>query len=576
MSPPSRRSRPRWAAAFSAAALVWSAMALPAAHASGAHSLIQGTGSSWSANAVDQWIADVQSQGLQVVFTANGSAQGRKDFGYKTNDFAVSDIGFQGKDPLTGEADDSQGRAYAYLPIVAGGTSFPYQIRDHGKLVRNLRLSGLTIAKIFTNQITNWSDQTITADNNGRTLPDLPIVPVVHSEGSGATAQFTKYLAQQYPDQWKAFAGQDTFTEYFPRKDPQIAQNGADGVMNFVSAGGSNGAIGYDEYSYALAKNYPVAKVENAAGYFTLPNQYNVAVALTQAIIDTADVNDPVKYLLQDLSKVYVYNDPRTYPLSSYSYGIIPTAANDAKLSTTAAKQTLADFLYYSICDGQKEMGPIGYSPLPINLVQAGFDQIGKLKAADPNVDLTQRDVSTCNNPTFIAGQPTRNYLAEIAPQPDPCDQTGQGPCSDAKDTGLTNPPSNGSGGGPAANQQSTAPTAAPTAAAPTGPSAGPTAGGNPTPGTGAKSPTAKSKSTASAFLFGQPLPSTSTLDAGSSTNAAPQAIGVADVPQSTIAYRPSGVSRLLVPLALLLLLVVLVVPPILALVFGLRTREDV
>jgi phosphate transport system substrate-binding protein len=51
---------------------------------------------------------------------------------------------------------------------------------------------------------------------------------------------------------------------------------------------------------------------------------------------------------------------------------------------TTAKRQTLADFLYYSICQGQKEMGPIGYSPLPINLVQAGFEQIAKLKTADP------------------------------------------------------------------------------------------------------------------------------------------------------------------------------------------------
>ena len=108
-----------------------------------------------------------------------------------------------------------------------------------------------------------------------------------------------------------------------------------------------------------------------------------------------------------------------------------PTAPDDSKM-TTAKRQTLADFLYYSICDGQKEMGPIGYSPLPINLVQAGFQQIGKLHQADPGVDLTQRDVSTCRNPTFIAGQPNRNYLAEIAPTPPPCDQSGQGPCTDA------------------------------------------------------------------------------------------------------------------------------------------------
>ena len=179
--------------------------------------------------------------------------------------------------------------------------------------------------------------------------------------------------------------------------------------MNYISSAAANGSIGYDEYSYALAKDYPVAKVLNKNGYFALPTQYNVAVALTQAQINT-NKNSP-NYLLQDLQKVYTYNDSRTYPLSSYSYGIIPTASNDQTM-TTAKRQTLADYLFYSVCQGQKEMGPIGYSPLPLNLVQASFDQIGQLKKADKNVNLDGRDVASCGNPTFIAGQPNKNHLA--------------------------------------------------------------------------------------------------------------------------------------------------------------------
>ena len=53
--------------------------------------------------------------------------------------------------------------------------------------MENLRLSGETLAKIFTNQITNWDDPEITRDNNGVPLPSLPIIPVVQSEGSGST-----------------------------------------------------------------------------------------------------------------------------------------------------------------------------------------------------------------------------------------------------------------------------------------------------------------------------------------------------------------------------------------------------
>jgi len=413
-----------------------------AADAAVSHQLINGSGSSWASNAVNQWIADVEPNGLQVVYTNSGSAQGRKDFGYQTVDFAVSDIGFQGVDPVTGASDTSQGRDFAYLPVVAGGTSFPYQVKVAGQLVRNIRLSGQTLAKIFTNKITNWNDPAITADNNGRVLPSLTIIPVVHSEGSGSTAQFTRYLDTEYPSIWRPFQGRAGLTEYFPRQGQMIAQNGSDGVMNFVSSAAANGAIGYDEYSYALAKNYPVVKLLNKAGYFTLPTQYNVAVALTQAQINM-DKASP-DYLLQDLDHVYVYGDPRAYAMSSYSYMIIPTGksppAGTESRMTTAKRQTLADFLYYSICQGQAEMGPIGYSPLPINLVEASFAQTNLLKAADPGVDLTARDVTTCHNPTFVAGQPTRNYLAEIAPQPPSCDKIGAGPCAGNAGSANANP----------------------------------------------------------------------------------------------------------------------------------------
>lgn len=406
--------------------------------ASGNHAQIQGSGSSWAANAINQWVADVKASGLQVVFTASGSAQGRKDFSFSTNDFAQSEIGFQGVDPLTGENDSAGNRGYAYLPLVSGGTAFPYQVRVRGQLVRDLRLSGKTLAKIFTNKIDFWDGADITADNNGRVLPHIPVIPVVHSEGSGASHHLSEFFDKEFPDLWRPFFGHAGATEYYPRQGRTIAQTGSDGVMNFVASAAGNGAIGYDEYSYAKGKQWPAAKIGNAAGYFTLPTQYNVAVALTKAVINQ-DKSSP-DYLLQNLDSVYTFNDPRSYPLSSYSYTILPVGANDQKFSGdtgTAKRQTLADFLYYSLCEGQKEVGNIGYSSLPVNLVQASFDQVGKLQAADPKVDLTQRDVSTCHNPTFVPGQPNRNYLAEVAPMPPACDKVGQGPCADGTSVAI-------------------------------------------------------------------------------------------------------------------------------------------
>lgn len=512
------------------------------ASAADSHTLIQGSGSSWAANAVNQWVADVQQQGIQVVYNPGGDAAGRQDFANKTSDFAVTSLGYQGRDPLTGVSDTSQGRDYAYLPIAAGGTAFPYQIKVQGQQVRNLRLSGETLAKIFTNRITNWDDPAITKDNNGHALPSLPIIPVVQSEGSGATWQLTKYFATDYPSIWTQGP-----TEYFPRSGNQIAQNGSDGAMNYVSSSEANGAIGYVEYSYALSQNYPVAKLENKAGYFTLPTQYNVAVSLEKAQINM-DKSSP-DYLLQTLTNVYVDPDPRTYPLSSYVYEIEPTGKYPSPESkiTPAKRQTIADFTYYAICQGQHEIGPIGYSPLPVNLVEAGFGQLQKLKQADPSLDLTERNVTTCNNPTFVAGHPSENYLAKIAPLPPACDKTGAGPCADGVTATNTETSNNPGGASKGTSKGGSSPAGSP-ATSGGGAASAPSGGG-------------------SAVTTGAGVVTTGGTGAGTGAATGGEVSGVADqpttVPADLAGYRSGHLTSILGPLAALVLLLVLVVPAV-------------
>lgn len=420
--------------------------ALPGAATATVYAQIEGTGSTWSELIVQQWIADVDANGMKVVYTGGGSTKGRKDFAQDSTDFAISEIPYQGTDEQ-GQADTSNGREFAYLPIVAGGTAFTYQLKVGGQLVRNLRLSGETIAKIFTNQITNWDDPAITKDNNGRKFPSLPITPVVRSDGSGTTAQFTTWMDKMYPSIWRPYFGQAGLTSYYPKKSGtrMISQAGSDQVMNTIKGYAGNGTIGYVEYSYPVNADYPVVKVLNKAGYYVEPTQYNTAVALTRAKINM-DKSSQL-YLTQILDGVYTNPDPRAYPISSYSYMIIPTGADDPRM-TTAKRQTLADFLYYSLCAGQTKAGPYGYSPLPLNLVQAGFEQIAKLGKADKGVDLTDRDVRSCNNPTFDGKNLSHNLLAEKAPMPASCDKVGQGPCGTA--TGTNTPTTDENSGGTA------------------------------------------------------------------------------------------------------------------------------
>lgn len=397
--------------------------------AEAAYEQIEGSGSTWSQIIVDQWIGDVSANGIQVTYTGRGSSAGRKAFAAGTTDFGITEVPYQGRGAQGGDDPPPNNRPFSYVPIVAGGTAFTYQLKVSGKQVKNLRLSGETIAKIFTNQITNWNDPAIAKDNNGATFPSLKIRPVVRSDGSGTTAQFTTWMDSEHASIWRPFFGRAGLTSYYPRKGNATGANGSDQVMNTISDASGNGTIGYVEYSYPVNKSYPVVKMLNSSGYFVEPTQYNVAVALTRATIR--------KDLTQDLTGVYRSSDKRAYPLSSYSYLLLPTGAKDPRMRTNK-RQALADFMFYSLCQGQSKAGDYGYSPLPLNLVQAGFNELKKLKAADPKVNLTNREVTKCNNPTFVPGDLKANKLAQIAPMPADCDKVGAGPCTGATGTAPT------------------------------------------------------------------------------------------------------------------------------------------
>lgn len=390
---------------------------------------VTGRGSTWSQNALDQWRRNVASNyGMTINYTGDGSSAGRRAFLDGTVDFAISEIPFQSA-PEDGSASERPTTGFAYMPIVAGGTSFMYNLKIGGKRVTNLRLSGESITKIFTGVIKNWNDPQIKADNPALAMPDKAIVPVVRSDGSGSTAQFTLWMSKQHPALWNAFcttihrATPCGFTSQYPNFDNAKAQDQSRGVAGYVSQDYGEGAITYVEYSYALKSGFPVAKVLNASGYYVEPTASSVAVALLKAQINTNQASPD--YLTQILDGVYNNPDKRSYPLSSYSYMIVPTQV--AGIFTADKGKTLGAFTNYVLCEGQQQAAALGYSPLPMNLVLAGFDQIHRI----PGADTSTVDINKCNNPTFKKGDsPSSNQLAVTAAQPAACDKQGTTQCA--------------------------------------------------------------------------------------------------------------------------------------------------
>jgi phosphate ABC transporter phosphate-binding protein len=390
---------------------------------------VTGAGSTWSGNAFADWTAAVGQLGMQVDYLDSGSTLGRQDFADGTVDFAAAEIPY-------GVEDHPPTRGYAYMPDTAGGLAFMYNLHIGGHQVTNLRLSGPVIAGIFTSQITMWNDPKIAADNPGLALPAEPIVPVVRTDSSGSTWVFTQWLSATQSSSWTAYCAAVALSPCAPTTGypvqpgtAMVDQAGDLGVAAYVAQSTAEGAIGYTEYSYALNTGFPVAKVLNAAGYYTLPSADNVGVSLLNAEVDT-DQSSPL-YLTEDLSQVYTDTDPRTYVLSYYSYMIVPT---DTSFGLTSDKgYTLGAFGQYLLCQGQMPLDQLGYAPLPINLVEDGFAQLQKMPGnAVPTA--TAGVLKACNNPTMSNGA---DVLASNAPMPPACDMQGPTQCGPAT-TGIS------------------------------------------------------------------------------------------------------------------------------------------
>ena len=422
-----RRRGPIWAGV----AIVTTVLALISSTSpamGGTYATLSGSGSSWASVALVQWANDLAPNGLTVNFLADGSASGRGDYSQGSQvDFAASDPPFRnGKDELANTGAESPSYGYSYVPDVGGGTALMYHITVGGHLVTNLRLTGATITKIFTGQITNWSDPAITKDY-GAQLPSEPIIPVIRSDGSGATFFFTRWMHHMFPNGWDAFCQKVhpgiqlpcPETEFYPQFGSAKAENGSNAVSVYVTSNYGEGSIGYDEYAYALNAHWPVVYMQNPGGYYVLPTASNVAVALTQAQINE-NTSSP-DFLQQNLDNVYGYTDPRSYPLSSYSYLIVPR--NGTKIPpifNSNVGRSLSTYIDYYLCAGQKEAASLGYSPLPLNLVQGGLQQVNQIPGHVTGPDPTS--LAGCDNPTFTNGVLT---VLKDAPYPGKCQKVG-------------------------------------------------------------------------------------------------------------------------------------------------------
>ena len=315
-------------------------------------------GSSAQANAETAWTAafNAQASGVTINYDkSQGSGGGVTNFLSGSYDFAGSDAALKPDQYTTASANGTA----IDLPAYLSGVALVYNLPG----VTGLKLSSATIAKIFTLQIKTWNDPAIAADNSGVTLPATAITVVTRSDGSGTTANFTKYLSDTQP----------TIFTVPPTNAWPIAgtsgQQGGSGVVAAVTAGA--GAIGYADQSsvgtlaqaqiqVGTGKDFVAYSAAGATAAFA-------AAATTQAqgsgdltqVIDYSKITDKSAYPIPLLSYVITtttHKDPKQGSLVKAYLGFIESTVGQAVAAKNANSAPLPDSI---LKDAQKSIALI-------------------------------------------------------------------------------------------------------------------------------------------------------------------------------------------------------------------------
>jgi phosphate transport system substrate-binding protein len=319
----------------------------------GAHAqlLINGAGATFPYPIYSKWFDEYAKVDPSVRFNYQsiGSGGGQKQITAQTVDFGASD------GPMSDENLAKAPGKLLHIPTVAGADVISYNLPGNPKL----KLDGETVVNIFLGNITRWNDPKIAALNPGVELPDIGIIPVHRSDGSGTTFIFTDYLSSISPV-WADSVGKGTSVKW--PASIGIGAKGNEGVAGQVKQ--LSGAVGYVELIYAKQNQMPYADIKNAAGNFITPTIESVTAALA-----TAKIPDDFRF-----SMVNAPGD-KTYSISGVTWLLVYEKQKDA-----AKGKKLVEFLNWALTKGETMASALDYASLPENVQQRVLERVKTIK----------------------------------------------------------------------------------------------------------------------------------------------------------------------------------------------------
>jgi phosphate transport system substrate-binding protein len=310
--------------------------------ASAQDNTLLGAGSSFVYPLFSKIFADYgNTHGVKVNYQSIGSGGGILQLTNKTVDFGGSDA------PLNAEQAKKIGVPVLHIPMASGAVVVTYNVPG---VAGGLKLSGKDLADIYLGKITNWNSPYIADANKGVKLPDLPIVVIHRSDGSGTSFIYTDFLTKVNTE-WASKVGKATAVNW----PAGLGGKGNEGVAGLVKQ--TPGAIGYVELAFAIQNKLPYAAVQNKSGKYIVPTLESTTLASNVELPANAEVS---------LTNT---DNPKGYPIASFTWALIYKEQKYNERSAAKAK-ALLQLLWFNIHEGQKNCAPLNYAPLSKSAVK--------------------------------------------------------------------------------------------------------------------------------------------------------------------------------------------------------------
>ena len=296
--------------------------------------------------------------GIQINYQSIGSGGGIRQYTEGTVDFGATD------GPMNESQIQAVGGNVLHVPAVLGAVVVTYNLPTLGDT--KLKFDGNLLVDIFMGRVTKWNDPKIAALNPGVKLPDMDLIVVHRSDGSGTTYVFTDYL-NKFSREWKDKVGYATSVNW----PVGLGGKGNEGVTQQVKQ--VEGALGYVELIYALSNKLPYAQVKNSAGNFSTPSLESVTAAAAG-----------IKLPKDTDFRVSITNAPGAdaYPIASFTWLLVRKDNKDA-----AKAKLIRDFLTWMITpEAQKMAAELHYAPLPPPVIALIQTRLPTLKAGGKSI----------------------------------------------------------------------------------------------------------------------------------------------------------------------------------------------